>query len=309
MWPRAPEQPRPSAPVALEDLSLTSIDVDVPELDAVALPAPELERSDTRPETQPDPAPAGTGYERDDRGLVVATAEGALTPDGVRVFTGRPALVPPARPERLAQQEERAAEAAQAEVENRLAAFRPQPRPDDLREQIERTANAGRTLRELSSFRPNNIAALAARPALPDPPEITAAVDAAVAGVAAEERGTRLATAISRKPAVRPRDLTDRGSVQQKTIQPKTITPRNPTSASVAREATVKDALNLRRVNLIGVYGKPSSRRALVRLANGRYQKVQVGDRIDGGRVSAIGEDELRYTKSGRNHVLTMPKG
>ena len=62
-------------------------------------------------------------------------------------------------------------------------------------------------------------------------------------------------------------------------------------------------------MNLIGVYGKPSSRRALVRLANGRYQKVQVGDRIDGGRVSAIGDSELRYKKGSRNLVLKMPKG
>jgi Tfp pilus assembly protein PilP len=77
----------------------------------------------------------------------------------------------------------------------------------------------------------------------------------------------------------------------------------------VAREATVSNAINLRRVNLIGVYGTPSERRALVRLPNGRYQKVEVGDRFDGGRVSAIGDSELRYQKSGRNVVLTMPKG
>jgi hypothetical protein len=60
---------------------------------------------------------------------------------------------------------------------------------------------------------------------------------------------------------------------------------------------------------LIGVYGRPSSRRALVRLANGRYQKVTVGDRLDGGRVSAIGESELRYRRSGRDVVLKMPRG
>jgi Tfp pilus assembly protein PilP len=69
----------------------------------------------------------------------------------------------------------------------------------------------------------------------------------------------------------------------------------------------VKNAINLRQVNLIGVYGKPSSRRALIRLSNGRYQKVSVGDRINGGRVSAIGNSELRYTKGGRNVVLQMP--
>jgi hypothetical protein len=71
----------------------------------------------------------------------------------------------------------------------------------------------------------------------------------------------------------------------------------------------VKNALNLRKINLIGVYGQPSDRRALVRLSNGEYKKVKVGDRIDGGRVSAIGENQLRYTKGGRNITLQMPKG
>ncbi len=71
----------------------------------------------------------------------------------------------------------------------------------------------------------------------------------------------------------------------------------------------MRNAINLKRVNLIGVYGKPASRRALVRLSNGRYKKVAVGDRIDGGRVSAIGETELIYQKNGRGVTLKMPKG
>ena len=71
----------------------------------------------------------------------------------------------------------------------------------------------------------------------------------------------------------------------------------------------MRNAINLKRVNLIGVYGSPSNRRALVRLSNGRLQNVKVGDRLDGGRVAAIGEDELRLTKSGRNIVLRMPRG
>jgi len=91
-------------------------------------------------------------------------------------------------------------------------------------------------------------------------------------------------------------------------VAPKVVIPKIPSSASVAKSATVKNAINLRNVNLIGVYGKPSSRRALVRLSNGRYQKVQVGDRIDGGRVSAIGDNELRYKKGSRNLTLKMPK-
>ena len=85
--------------------------------------------------------------------------------------------------------------------------------------------------------------------------------------------------------------------------------PTVPTSASVTRQATLEDAINLRKVNLIGVFGKPSERRALVRMPNGRYKKVQVGDSLDGGRVSAIGDSELRYSKGARNVVLRMPRG
>ncbi len=85
--------------------------------------------------------------------------------------------------------------------------------------------------------------------------------------------------------------------------------PPVPSRASVAKQATVRNAINLGKVNLIGIYGSPSKRRALVRLASGKYVKVEVGDRVDGGRVSAIGSNELRYVKRGRNITLKMPKG
>jgi hypothetical protein len=83
--------------------------------------------------------------------------------------------------------------------------------------------------------------------------------------------------------------------------------PTIPTRASVARQATIQNAISLRQVNLIGVYGTPSDRRALVRLANGRYVKVEVGDRVDGGRVAAIGDSSLQYVKNNRNITLAMP--
>jgi len=82
--------------------------------------------------------------------------------------------------------------------------------------------------------------------------------------------------------------------------------PNIPTTASVAQQATQARAINLRRVNLIGVFGTPNDRRALVRLSNGQVVRVQVGDRLDGGQVSAIGDNELRYVKNGRNEVLRI---
>ena len=84
--------------------------------------------------------------------------------------------------------------------------------------------------------------------------------------------------------------------------------PAIPTRASVAKQATLTNAINLGKINLIGVYGTASSRRAMVRLGSGRILQVEVGDRVDGGQVAAIGENELRYVKNGRNVVLSLPK-
>ena len=62
-------------------------------------------------------------------------------------------------------------------------------------------------------------------------------------------------------------------------------------------------------LNLIGVYGTAGSRRALVRTPTGRFLRVEVGDRLDGGRVAAISETELSYVKNGRTIVLKGSEG
>ena len=81
------------------------------------------------------------------------------------------------------------------------------------------------------------------------------------------------------------------------------------TSGSVARRATQGSVLKLNKVNLIGLFGQASDRRALVRLPSGRIISVKIGDRLDGGQVVAIGANGLIYAKNGRNHSLSMPLG
>jgi len=76
----------------------------------------------------------------------------------------------------------------------------------------------------------------------------------------------------------------------------------------VAKKATFVNALNLSKTSLIGVYGTPSKRYALVRMSTGRYKKVKVGDSLDGGRVAAISQSELTYKKGSRSFTLSMPK-
>jgi len=87
------------------------------------------------------------------------------------------------------------------------------------------------------------------------------------------------------------------------------IVPDIPSSTRVTKNATIQNVLNLRRTNLIGIYGNSKSRRALVRLSNGKRQMVTVGDTIDGGKVAAIGKSELRYIKGGKNITLKVPQG
>ncbi len=85
--------------------------------------------------------------------------------------------------------------------------------------------------------------------------------------------------------------------------------PTIPSSANVARQATIENAIRLNKVNLIGVYGTSANRSALVRLPSGRFVKVKVGDRVDGGTVAQITDDQLLYEKGRRTLALELPQG
>ncbi|MFP7672878.1 hypothetical protein ACG74X_05915 [Marivita sp. S0852] len=305
IWQKSPDAPAPPSLTSLDDLYVASIDGSVQQFDAVALPSATMLRNDETYLSLSNPPPPGSRYDLDPRGLVVATPEGALNPEGVRIFAGLPPALPPARPAAPEVIPEPDQDTAEAAVASPLQDVRPRIRPQGLVENNERATLAGNTRAELAAFRP------VLRPATLKAAEENAQPEA-----------TQFAVAQSVQPVTRPRNFsrivararevqqTQRAEVTQvAAVAPRTVQPRIPSSASVARQATVTNAINLRRINLIGVYGKPSNRRALVRLSNGRYQKVAVGDRLDGGRVAAIGASELRYTKNGRNVVLDMPDG
>ncbi|NDV01970.1 hypothetical protein [Pseudoroseicyclus tamaricis] len=140
---------------------------------------------------------------------------------------------------------------------------------------------------------------------------------------------TPLAVATASRPDARPRNF-DRVVAQQRSRQQtapapsapaaaepaapavvasSAVQPTGPVPGSVASAATIEDAINLRDINLIGVYGRPGDRRALVRLDNGRYVRVGVGDSLDGGQVTAIGDGALNYVKRGRTYALEVAEG
>ncbi len=304
IWQKAPESPVDPGLITLDDLYLTSIDGAVDARDAVALPRTEGYETDQPLGQIISPVGPGSEFAFDDDGRVIPTPEGALSPDGFTVVLGRPPLVPPPTPERetIEVDEPETAQAA-------LAGLRPLNRPGDLIEQTERSQLGGLTLSELSGVRP------LVRPELEKSAEEQDETPTAQAVLASRSPATRPANMASlveeaaRREAAQATQPTQVAAAAPATVAPATVAPRIPSSASVARAATVNNAINLRRVNLIGVYGTPSNRRALVRLPNGRYKKVEVGDRLDGGRISAIGESELRYQKNGRNLTLSIPSG
>jgi hypothetical protein len=174
-----------------------------------------------------------------------------------------------------------------------LAALRPQRRPTDLVPPPEPAA-------------PQDLAAIAPEP------DLTGATPQAVAASpipgarpdSIPERARQILAAASAPPptgSAEP-EITDEADEPAGGGDAPSI----PSSASVARQATETNAIDLSEINLIGVFGTAGDRRALVRLSSGRVVRVGVGDRLDGGQVTAIGEGELRYTAGGSNQVLRI---
>lgn len=328
IWQRAPAPLEDAEPGRIDDLYVASIDPRTEGHDAVALtPLQTGQMGGPPPNTNPPP-PVGTVFNLDERGFVEATPEGALTPAGALVFAGRPDVVPaPApRPEQTqAEADEETpqdADTPEAEIADTAPSVRPRARPEGLVEGNERLLLGGRTRTELARLRPRGrpeaVTAAAQAQAQAQADAIAAALsgeNASAAGIAP----TALAVARSASPKARPKNFSrivararpnggaSDGSVAVAAASPRqTTTPKIPTRASVAKQATIKNAINMRKVSLIGIYGSASSRRALVRMPSGRYVKVGVGSRLDGGKVVSISTTKLIYQKGGRTVTLNI---
>ncbi|MFN4192558.1 MAG: hypothetical protein ACK4FR_06420 [Tabrizicola sp.] len=173
------------------------------------------------------------------------------------------------------------------------------------------TAQAEAKLAEAAALEARNpsIVAISMRPAA-RPQDMSRAVEAAVAAAVREpapaapkEEVVAVAAATPAPAPAKPEEIDelDEPAVAK-------AAPSIPTKASVAKQATFVNAINLSKINLIGTYGTDSRRYALIRQSNGKYKKVTVGDKIDGGTIKAITETEVRYQKGGRLISLKMPK-
>ncbi len=280
-----------------------------------------------------------------DEASTLAFSDPALRPFRARIRPA--GLVPAAQLASLttdgAQSQTDAAPTLLALADPTLSGLRARTRPGNLRvvtpeQQTTLLALADPTLAgKRTRARPSNLRVLQPEPE-------TSAIEAAIAKdleTAPETpviRGTKLAVAVSPKPKTRPRTLArvvervtreakrtnasvksdssagvsaSGGSTRATAKLPKsakgTVKSAPPSNATVARAATEKSRFKKSRMNLVGIFGAPNKRRALIRLSSGRYVKVQNGDKVSGWKVSAIGESSLRIKKGSRDQVLRIP--
>jgi hypothetical protein len=312
IWQRPPDRPDLAPLDSLSDLSLSAVDPAVTALDAISLPAPRLDPTETL-RRMPVPPPFGARPPTDASGLVAPTVEGVVTPDGVRVTAGPPPVQSIPRPREQALPPRTPVFSIEDAI---LGTFRPAPRPGDLGQVVPGDALPERPLitraslspqpRALPSETPTAAAGAADRASAAslfpraDAPE--ASENAVARSLVPAARPGNMETLIAN--AVRPEPQAPAAVIEAAAIAPG---PSIPSNADVARAATQSNALRLREVNLIGVTGTASDRRALVRLPSGRFVRVGVGDRLNGGRVAAIGASTLQYVRSGRTVTLDIP--
>ncbi|MEM0921769.1 MAG: hypothetical protein AAGI13_01915 [Pseudomonadota bacterium] len=126
-------------------------------------------------------------------------------------------------------------------------------------------------------------------------------------GLEAPENRTGLASALiaSPSPKARPEGLAPEAEPVIARLRRPEPSGSGPSSRSV-RSAATEEGLPLDRTSLIGIINVNSGREALVRLPNGRFRRVGRGDVLDGWRVSLIGRDAMRLSRSGKNHTLLL---
>ena len=211
-----------------------------------------------------------------------------------------------------------------APVDPRHAARQPAPRPAAIVARAAEAAAAAPTAAEPETIPAadapvtggTRLAVAQSRRPAERPSDVSKAVASALAAAVTEpEPAPEVAaatanTAPEAAPAVpninADAAIAEASSIEIDEPEPVSAAPSIPTRASVAKQATYANAIDLGKINLIGIMGSSADRRALIRTSNGRYVRVKVGDRFDGGRVAAIGNGQLTYVKGGRTVVLRM---
>ncbi|TMV08883.1 hypothetical protein FGK63_07120 [Ruegeria sediminis] len=78
-------------------------------------------------------------------------------------------------------------------------------------------------------------------------------------------------------------------------------------NSKVNGAATQQGALAKNSVAVLGVFGPSNDLRALMRLSNGRIEKVEPGSRVGSGTVAAIDENGVMLRQSGQTKRIDIP--
>lgn len=77
---------------------------------------------------------------------------------------------------------------------------------------------------------------------------------------------------------------------------------KNEDAAFVAGKATQSNAINLDKTVMIGTYGREDGNKALIRFPDGNRFMVNVGDHINGMRITDIGDGTVDFTTNGNSY-------
>jgi hypothetical protein len=127
----------------------------------------------------------------------------------------------------------------------------------------------------------------------------------APASAGPDPAGSRVAAIMAPKPPVRP-DRSERlGSPALQSASP--VLPRVTAAVpGTVRATATEPGLPLNQTALVGIMHVDGASKALMRLPDGRYRSVVVGDVIEGWRISAIGTDAVRMSRSGEQRTLVL---
>ncbi len=81
----------------------------------------------------------------------------------------------------------------------------------------------------------------------------------------------------------------------------------NPSSPRAVAAATQRVGVDRGGVTLIGIFGNGAGRHALLKMPNGRVQRVAAGDQVAGMQIAAVGADSVQVNNRGRASILTLP--
>lgn len=275
------------APAGRPDAVEAAVDAAIGEA-APAAPAATQARMSARPVRRPAAGTASTpatgllSAEAVEDAIAAAIEASPAPPGGVALTALRSSPLPPRAPPRVATAPAAAADPAPAAA----------PAPPDAAQ-----AERRRLDDELQAAVEARIRARAAADAKVEAEQRAAAEARARAQAAAEERA-----AAARRQPVRPVEIDEEPELAAAPAA-------GATAASVAANATHARGMDLNRTTLIGVIGAGPASRGLIRLRNGRVVTVRLGDRIDGGTITAIGDGRVAYVRSGRPHELRILDG